>query len=145
MKRILTFLFFLVVVFAYAESTKAQGPRPTGVSSTSAPVQSRYEIIVTTSGVRAVLKLDKYTGEVFELARNKTIVKNKDEEHAWQRTKRRPYADKDEAPDEVNYQIYASGENGIYTYLLNLGTGETWILAKEAGKEELYWYPLKHQ
>ncbi|MDH3528044.1 MAG: hypothetical protein OEQ28_00635 [Acidobacteriota bacterium] len=145
MKRILTFLSFLVVVFAYAESSQAQDPRPIGVSSTSAPVQSRYEIIVTTSRVRAVLKLDKYTGEVFELARNKTLVKNKDEEHAWQRTKRLPNADKDEATNEVNYQIYASGEYGIYTYLINTGTGATWILAKEAGKEELYWYPLKHQ
>ena len=37
------------------------------------------------------------------------------------------------------------GRGGIYTYLINLRTGATWILAKEEGKEELYWHPLKHQ
>lgn len=145
MKRILTFLSFLVFVFAYAESSQAQDLRSSGVSSTSAPVQSRYEIIVTTSGVPAVLKLDKYTGEVFELARNKALVRNKDEQRAWLRTKRLPHTDKDEATNEVNYQIYTGGENGIYTYLINVGTGATWILAKEPGEEELYWYPLKNQ
>ncbi len=145
MKRILIFIFVLVLVNAFAGSSQAQDARSSGVSSTSAPVQSRFEIIVTTSRVSAVLKLDKYTGEVFELARNKTLVKNKDEQHAWQRTKRLPHTAKDETSDEVNYQIYTGGERGIYTYLINIGTGATWILAKEVGEEELYWYPLKHQ
>ncbi len=135
----------LVLVFAYAEPSYAQDTGSSAVRRTSAPADSRYEIIATTSIVKAVLKLDKYTGEVFELARNKALVKNKDEEYAWQRTKRLPHPNKDEVTNEVNYQIYTDGADGIYTYLINLKTGATWILAKEEGKEELYWYPLKHQ
>jgi hypothetical protein len=145
MRHILTSISFLVLVFAYAESSYAQDTVSSGVRQTSAPADSRYEIIATTSIVKAVLKLDKRTGEVFELARNKALVRTKDEEHAWQRTKRLPHPDKDEATNEVNYQIYTEGRSGIYTYLINLNTGATWILAKEEGKEELYWYPLKHQ
>jgi hypothetical protein len=145
MRRILTLISFLVFVFAYAEPSHAQDPGSSRVRHTSAPADSRYEIIATTSRVKTVLKLDKYTGEVFELARNKALIKTKDEEHAWQRTKRLPHPDKDETTNQVNYQIYTDGESGIYTYLINLRTGATWILAKEEGKEELYWYPLKHQ
>jgi hypothetical protein len=145
MRHILTCISFLVVVFAYAEPSPAQDLGSAADRHTSAPAESRYEIIATTSRVKAVLKLDKYTGEVFELARNKALIKNKDEEHAWQKTKRLPHPDKDEPTNEVNYQIYTGGEGGIYTYLINLRTGATWVLAKEEGKEELYWYPLKHQ
>ncbi len=145
MRPILTLASFLLLVFAYAEPSSAQDPGSYGVRHTSAPADSRYEIIAATSIVKAVLKLDKYTGEVFELARNKALIKTKDEEHAWQRTKRLPHPNKDEATNEVNYQIYTEGQGGIYTYLINLRTGATWILAKEEGKEELYWYPLKHQ
>jgi hypothetical protein len=146
MRGILTFISFLVFALAYAEPSHAQN---LGFEArhTSAPAVSRYEIISTTSGVIAVLKLDKYTGEVFELARNKALVRNKDEQHAWQRTKRLPHTDreKDQTTGEVNYQIYTGDQEGIYTYLINLGTGATWVLAREEGKEELYWYPIKHQ
>ena len=145
MRPILTLISFIILVFANAEPSYAQNRGSYGVHQTSAPANSRYEIIATTSIVKAVLKLDKHTGEVFELARNKALIKTKDEEHAWQRTKRLPHPNKDEATDEVNYQIYTEGQGGIYTYLINLKTGATWILAKEEGKEELYWYPLKHQ
>jgi hypothetical protein len=145
MRRILTFISFLVVVFAYAEPSHAQDLGSSEMRHTSAPPDARYEIITATSTVRAVLKLDKRTGEVFELASNKALVKNKDEEHAWQKTRRLPHPDKNDATNEVNYQIYTDGAGGIYTYLINLRTGATWILAKEEGKEELYWYPLKHQ
>jgi hypothetical protein len=145
MRRILTFISFLVLIFAYAEQSSAQDTGSSASRQTSAPADSRYEIIAATSIVKAVLKLDKRTGEVFELARNKALIKTKDEEHAWQRTKRLPHPDKGEATNEVNYQIYTEGQGGIYTYLINLKTGATWILAREEGKEELYWYPLKHQ
>jgi hypothetical protein len=145
MRRILTFISFLVLVYAYAEPSHAQDLSSTGDRHTSAPADARYEIIATTSRVKTVLKLDKYTGEVFELARNKALVKNKDEEYAWQRTKRLLHPDKDEVTNQVNYQIYTDGDGGLYTYLINLRTGATWILAKDEGKEELYWYPLKHQ
>jgi hypothetical protein len=145
MRTVLTLISFLVLVFACAEPSHAQGTGSYGVHHTSAPADSRYEIIAATSIVKAVLKLDKRTGEVFELVRNKAFVKTKDEEHAWQRTKRLPHPNNDEATNEVNYQIYTEGQGGIYTYLINLRTGATWVLAKEEGKEELYWYPLKHQ
>lgn len=145
MRPILTLISFLVLVFAYPEPSYAQDTGSYGTRQTSVPANSRYEIIATTSIVKAVLKLDKHTGEVFELARNKALIKTKDEEHAWQRTKRLPHPNKEEATNEVNYQIYTEGAGGIYTYLINLKTGATWILANEEGKEELYWYPLKHQ
>ena len=146
MRSILTFISFLVFALAYAEPSHAQN-QGSEARHTSAPATSRYEIIATTSGVDVVLKLDKFTGEVFELTGSKALVKNKDEQHAWQRTKRLPHTDKDkdQTTGEVNYQIYTGGQNGIYTYLINIGTGATWILAREEGKEELYWYPLKHQ
>lgn len=146
MKYLVTLLSFIVFVPVCAEIAYSQETSAPGVRSTSAPAGSRYEIVAVSSRVKAVLKLDKYSGEVFELAKNKALVRNKDEGYSWRKTKRLPHADADDAAASgVNYQVYSEGAGGLYTYLLNLRTGATWVLAREEDKEGLYWYPLKHQ
>lgn len=145
MKHFIALLSIILFVPVCAETAYSQAAVSSGARSTTAPVDSRYEIIAATSRVKAVLKLDKYTGEVFELARNKALIQNKDEVYSWQKTKRLPHPDGDEATGGVNYQIYSEGQGGAYTYLLNLKTGATWTLARDEDKENLYWYPLKHQ
>jgi hypothetical protein len=146
MRCILMFVCFALSWFASAQPLRAQGFSSATSYHTSTPVDSRFEIISTTSRLKATLKLDKYTGEVYELVKNKDLNTTKDEQYAWQLTKRHAHPrDKDQAPNEVNYQIYTTGEVVPYTYLINVKTGATWLLAREVGKEESYWYPIKHQ
>ena len=113
---------------------------------TNVPDDSRFEIIQTNSNLRTMLKLDKYTGTVYELVRNKDLVRAKDEEYVWGVTKRLPSPlDKTESTSIVNYQIVTSTIGVRYTFLINIHTGATWKLSADPDKEQSYWYPIKSQ
>jgi hypothetical protein len=113
---------------------------------TLAPADARFEIIQTNSNIRATLKLDKYTGTVYELVRNKDLVRARDEEFAWSVTKRLQHPqDKTDSLSVVNYQITTSAVGVRYTFLININTGATWKLSADPDKEQSYWYPIKSQ
>ncbi|HEV2912464.1 MAG TPA: hypothetical protein VGX92_04025 [Pyrinomonadaceae bacterium] len=138
------------LVCGAASSAQETGPlgSPGIVSQrTSAPADSRFEIIQAQSNIRTTLKLDKFTGTVYELVRNKDLVKAKDEEYVWAVTKRLAHQqDKIDSPDRVNYQIVTSAIGvRYYTFLLNLNTGASWKLSADPDKEQSYWYPVKTQ
>ena len=124
-----------------AASSPAAASQKTGV-----PADARFEIIQTSSNIRTTLKLDKYTGMVFELVKTKDLVKVKDEEYVWSVTKRLQHPlDKTDSPSVVNYQITTSAVGVRYTFLININTGATWKLAADPDKEQSYWYPIKSQ
>lgn len=113
---------------------------------TSAPASARFEIIQTNSNIRTTLKLDKFTGTVYELIKNKDLVRAKDEEYAWAIIKRLSHPlDKTESANEVNYQITTSPVGVRYTFLININTGASWKLAPDPDREQSYWYPIKTQ
>lgn len=113
---------------------------------TVAPADARFEIIQTNSNIRTTLRLDKYTGTVHELVKNKDLVKAKDEEYVWSVTKRLPHPlDKTESNDCVNYQIITTSVGARYTFLINIHTGAAWKLSADPDKEQSYWYPIKSQ
>lgn len=139
-------ILFLNIVEAAAQDLGASGLQISASQKTSAPPDARFEVIHTTSNIRAALKLDNYTGTVYELVRNKDMVRAKDEEFAWGITKRLPHPlDKNDSTTLVNYQIVTSSLGARYTFLVNINTGATWKLSADPDKEQSYWYPIKSQ
>lgn len=139
-------LLFSCTGSAVAQELGAPSLQVSASQKTSAPPDARFEVIQTNSNIRTTLKLDKYTGTVYELVRNKDLVRAKDEEYAWGVTKRLPHPlDKIEANDLVNYQIVTSSVGVRYTFLVNINTGATWKLSSDPDKEQSYWYPIKSQ
>jgi hypothetical protein len=131
---------------ALAQDMGASAMQVLASQQTSAPPDARFEVIQTTSNIRTTLKLDKYTGTVYELVRNKDLVRAKDEEYAWGLTKRLPHSlDKTDSTTVVNYQIVTSSLGARYTILININTGATWKLTTDPDKEQSYWYPIKSQ
>lgn len=113
---------------------------------TGAPANARFEIIQTNANIRTTLKLDKHTGTVYELIKNKDLVRAKDEEYAWAIIKRLSHPlDKTESANEVNYQITTSPVGVRYTFLINIHTGASWKLAPDPDREQSYWHPIKTQ
>ncbi len=144
---VITALCLLCMLVNY-EMVSAQDTGATVSQKTGVTANSRFEIIQTISTIKTTLKLDKFTGDVYEFARNKTLVRNKDEEYAWGITKRLPHSlDKNESLDRVNYQIVTIETGVKYTFLMNVDTGASWILSINPNKDEseYYWYPVKTQ
>jgi hypothetical protein len=139
-------ILFLNTGKAAAQDLRALPVQSSAAQKTSAPPDARFEVIETNSNIRPALKLDKYTGTVYELVRNKDLVRAKDEEYAWGLTKRLPHPlDKNDSTTLVNYQIVTSSVGARYTFLVNINTGATWKLTADPDKEQSYWYPIKSQ
>jgi hypothetical protein len=107
-------------------------------SSTTIPASSRYEIVQSTLSVKWTFRLDKQTGAVYQ------IVRDKDDANPWERMEIHglPPA----AATGVHYQIFLSGIVARFMFLMNLDTGKTWQLqhtTDTATKEETYaWEPI---
>ena len=138
----LAFLLVPAVLAAQTEPTpEAFGGG--GMDRTQVPASSRYEVFRTFGVVSLALKLDKYEGVVYELAPNRGYMKGKDDQFAWQKTRRMTHPqDTGRISSHVNYQIVASRVGPL---LVNIQTGAAWLLARDPGKDEAYWYPIPPQ
>ena len=143
MKLRLAMLLFLVVVSA-GTSYSQERVAPVEPQRSGVPAEARFEIVqVSYLREALVLKLDKYTGEVFELARNRDYVRDKGQGNAWQLTKR-PLAE--EMEYKVNFQIFGSAHGEGSVFLINVNSGDTWTLYREqAADRDLTWVLMKTQ
>ncbi len=111
-------LVLLILVSASSAYAQSADPSP---SQTSAPATSRFEIIQSPLAAKWTFLLDKYTGRVQQL------VKTKDDGTAWESMLviGLPKAALD---PKVRYQIFTSGLAARHTFLLNVDTGQSWVL-----------------
>jgi hypothetical protein len=150
-KHLIAVTLYAAGLFLCADNLCAQeqgsiGPPSVTSQKTGVPADARFEIIQTNSNIRTTLKLDKYTGDVYELVRNKDLVRAKDEDYAWAKIRRLSHPlDKTESPGEVNYQIITTSVGLRYTFLINTRTGASWKLSADPDREQSYWYPIKSQ
>ena len=144
--RLSAILFLVLVVPAVAHSQERVGP--TVPYATQVPVEARFEIVqVSYLKEPLLLKLDKYTGEVFELARNRDYVREKGQANAWQMTKwyNRTAPEEIDA-QKVNFQIFGTNNNEGSAYLININTGDAWTLYREqTAEKEFTWVLMKTQ
>jgi len=103
-----------------------------------APSDSRFEIVEShISGAISILKIDKYSGNVYELFLKEKkepswnlIVAEESEEDTITANK-----------NSVNYQVFNLRRPLFMTFLLNINTGLTWQLTNRSkdNKHCLYW------
>jgi hypothetical protein len=140
------FLFVLLILPNIARSQESVVAPVT--NATKAPAEARFEIIqVNHLRESPLLKLDKYTGEVYEFVRNRDYIREKGQAFAWQLTKwnNRPSMENVDF-QKVNFQIYGAAHNSNSVYLINVNTGDVWTMVRELDAEkESYWVLTKTQ
>lgn len=108
---------------------------------TRVPDDSRYELIQSQVAAKITLRLDKFTGEVFQLAESLDLTESGYPSLVWQRMKRDPHPDDTPVPDRVNYQIFTSGLGVRFTFLINVNSGAVWQLVEDR-ERVLSWQPV---
>jgi hypothetical protein len=98
------------------------------------PQTARYEIVQSERGARYTFKIDKYTGQVFQIA------EKNNHDLTWEPIIFKDPRTQDETtPDKVNFQILISGLGARYIFLLQVNTGKTWQLAEDTKSGILFW------
>jgi hypothetical protein len=111
--------------------------RPATVQ-TSVPLTSRYEIVQSPLAAKWTFRLDKYCGQVSQL------VKTKDDDVAWESM---PVVGliKCLSDSRPRFQLFSSGLAARHTYLLNVETGQSWVLSTVKDKKQgeiTGWFPF---
>lgn len=125
----------MLLVLAMASVHPAYGEDCANHERTSAPSDSRYELVQSPLAARTTLKLDKWTGATY------IVVEDQSGAVSWQVMTR---AAPDPVPggNKANYQIFTSAIAARFTYLLNVSTGATWLLVEDSTTGELLWAPM---
>lgn len=103
--------------------------------STSAP-EGRYEIVQSPILRSCTFKLDKYTGDIWQL------VKAEDGSSVWQKMERISAFPDTKNVNQINYQLFMGSSVAADTYLINVNTGTTWVLVEDK-KKFRFWEPMK--
>lgn len=124
---ILISIFFNLSVFAQMETHNQ--------TSTTPPIDGKFEIITSPLTMKSTFLLNKYTGETWELQ------SSDDGSYVW--TKIYKYNNEgDEIPENYKgavYQIMLSGIAARGTYLINTLTGATWVLYRDSETNVRFW------
>ncbi len=127
MKKTVVYLFLLTLgMSAFAQEAS---------SVSTSQLGGRYEIIQSPLARRYTFKLDKYTGNVWQ------YVMSVDDNPTWQSVPRAmdilgtlvPYSITDEEiSNTVRYQLYIGGIAARDMFLLEIETGQTWVLTNSS-------------
>jgi hypothetical protein len=139
------FLFFLLIIPGNAQAQErvvASIP-----NATKTPAEARFEIVQVFFRETILLKLDKYTGEVYELVRNRDYIRDKGQAFAWQLVRWNNRPSDALNLQNVNFQIFGATTNyDNSVYLININNGDVWTLVREQDVEkESYWVLTKTQ
>ncbi len=115
-------------------------PAPTvGIAihqQTSDVPEGRFEIIQSTLGIRMTLRVDINLGNSWQL------VQRPDGSVGWQQLLRLAHPEADvRVTNRANYQVFTSGIDLSFTFMINANTGATWQL-KEDVKQGWFWDPI---
>lgn len=135
MAKLILILFVTLLGF----DARAQSPEFSPSAHTAVAETARYEIVQSPLMAKWTFRLDRYTGIVYQL------VKTRADRFAWEEMiiVDLPKSFKD---FKARYQIFASGILVKNTFLINLETGQTWVLTTFTNdkKEELNgWAPFE--
>ena len=89
---------------------------------------ARFEVLQSTLAARWTFKIDRFTGRVWQL------TKNKDDDNIWEEMKviDRPSIS---APTRPRFQLFTSGLAARHTFLLDGDSGKTWLVVSGKRKE----------
>ena len=122
-----------VLLVSFVGQASAQETNRNQISS--APQTSRFEIIQSELAAKITLKIDKYTGKVFQLVKGSKGL-------SWQLIPAEKHSKDNAAANKVNYQVFTSGIAVRMTYLINVNTGASWQLSEDS-ELGVFWKALK--
>lgn len=105
---------------------------------TSVPTTSRYEIVQSPRAAKWTFRLDKYCGQISQL------VKTEDDDVAWESMPVVGLA-KCSSDSRARFQLFLSGLAARHTYLINVETGQSWVLSTVKDKKQgeiTGWFPF---
>ena len=121
MKTIITTLLVSISIFIKAQDISVKS---------SITDNSRYEIIQSGIGAWATFKIDKYLGLVYMM-----FIDSTTNLAFWSLIDVYPGTGKEIInPNKINYQLIISGIALRYIYLININTGNTWMLYEYGNK-----------
>ena len=120
MKYLITVLLILLAPSIASSSDKY----PNNQIST-VPNSVRFEIVQSLLAVKGTFKIDKFTGNVFQLQ------VDSDGQKFWKKINKEFIKGEVIKKNNVNYQIFSSGIAMKFTYLINVNSGQTWQLIKD--------------
>lgn len=125
MKYFIALFFSLISITTYGQDvTIDRNNDKKHVSVSTSFVGGRYEIIMSDIIARHAFKVDKYTGNVYQL------VEIKDGYLTWELLYRDKASNDVQIANKINYQLYMSGLAVRFVFLINVNTGITWQLVK---------------
>ena len=107
-------LFAGISAFAYDEESIGQK------TNTEA---GRYEIIIPDNMIRYTFRLDKFTGDIWQLVKS-------DNRTTWQKVYREPSYFDSTDKDKINYQLIVPANAPRFIMLININNGTTWQICR---------------
>jgi hypothetical protein len=127
-KTFLTIALLIVGISSYSQNDMS----PNSVSTT-VPENARFEIVQSNLVAKLTFKIDKYSGDVYQLA------SATNDGQSWSKMKRLDHvSDNITERNKVNYQLVTSGIALKFTYLMNVDTGATWELTTDKSGNYLW-------
>lgn len=131
------FVTLAIVSLALTATANAQDLQTHTSAQTSAPSDSLFEIIQSNIAVMWTFKLDKFSGQVYQL------VHNQNDDLVWQLMEKDSNpANTVIVPGKVNYQIFTSGIAARFTILMNVNSGASWLVTTDTKTNESFWAVL---
>ena len=139
----------MLLIFLFGAQAAAQEKSPAETVSsithykTAAPDNARYEIVQSEIAARWLFKLDRYTGQVYQLIQTPDGEVHWVEMFVWER----PEVKK---PLTARFQLFVSGFSAVYNILIDTAEGRTWIFQvreikqKDTGEsvDVTGWFPV---
>ncbi len=129
-------VLYVIFTFSIVSFVCTQSVANESNQKTTVPSDSRFEILQSELVARITLKIDKYTGNVYQ------IVQKQDQSLTWEQIWVTPQKNDKKLNNRVNYQLFASGLAARFTFMININTGVTWQLT-EGKSGGLYWAPIE--
>lgn len=126
----------LSLVFIVSISLPGFSQVTNGSNQATSLCGGRWEFFMSEIAVTLTFKVDKFTGDVFQL------VELKDKTPTWVLIEREKNSTDIQKQDCINYQLFSSGIGIRHTYLLNTNSGLTWQLVKREN-ELLFFQPIE--
>ena len=139
------YVVYALACIAFSGSAFAQEWATRPHQQTSPPPNSRFEIIQSPLAAKWTFRLDRYSGQVWQL------VKTKDDNNTWEEMS---VVDRPKLPTtpKPRFQLFTSGLAARHTFLIDADTGKTWLIVTGKRKnsdgteyEISLWEPFENQ
>lgn len=112
----------VVLLLLAGNVTAAGSDYPSPAHEHTSPVQgSRFEVMQSPLAAKWTFRLDRFTGRVW------LLVKNKDDDNMWEEMTVLDLP-KAQGPPRPRFQLFTSGLAARHTFMLDTDSGKSWLV-----------------